>query len=167
MHICICAVGRPADVGRCSRVLHPAAFMHLLYLDDSGSVGNPQDRHIILAGFSIFERGGYWLSKRLDQLAERVWPDSPTSLEFRGADIRGGKRHWRGVGKNDRMDAYREALRFVSQASGVRVFGAAVHKAACAPDDPMEHAFEQVCNRFDRMLGRLHKHGIHNAASSS
>jgi hypothetical protein len=154
-------------VGRCSRVLHPAAFMHLLYLDDSGSVGNPQDRHIILAGFSIFERGGYWLSKRLDQLAERVWPDSPTSLEFRGADIRGGKRHWRGVGKNDRMDAYREALRFVSQASGVRVFGAAVHKAACAPDDPMEHAFEQVCNRFDRMLGRLHKHGIHNAASSS
>jgi hypothetical protein len=54
-------------------VLRPAAFsdhMHLLYLDDSGSVGNPQDRHIILAGFSIFEREGHWLSKNMDELAE-------------------------------------------------------------------------------------------------
>lgn len=133
--------------------------MHLLYLDDSGSVGNPQDKHIILAGFSIFERGGHWLSRSLDKLATKLWPDSPDTLEFRGADIRSGKKHWRGIGKDDRNDAFREALTLIANANGVRVFGAAVHKAARAPDDPMEFAFELNCNRFDRMLGRFHKQG--------
>jgi len=133
--------------------------MHLLYLDDSGSVGNPQDRHIILAGFSIFERGGHWLARSLDRLAEKLWPDSPDSLEFRGADIRSGKKHWRGIGKEGREAAFREALKMLADMNGVRVFGAAVHKAARAPDDPMEFAFELNCNRFDRMLGRLHKQG--------
>jgi len=133
--------------------------MHLLYLDDSGSVGNPQDKHIILAGFSIFERGGHWLSRSLDRLATRLWPDQPDNLEFRGADIRSGKKHWRGIEKHDREAAFREALDILAHANGVRVFGAAVHKAARAPDDPMEFAFEQICNRFDLMLMRLHKQG--------
>lgn len=133
--------------------------MHLLYLDDSGSVSNPNDRHIILAGLSIFERNGHWLTSNLDRIAARVWPDAPDSLEFRGADIRSGKKHWRGVGKDVRLDAYREALGLIGRASEVRLFGAVVHKAARAPDDPMEYAFEQICNRFDRFLGRLHKQG--------
>jgi hypothetical protein len=84
--------------------------MHLLYLDDSGSVGNPQDKHIILAGLSVFERNGHWLSGNLDSLAEQIWPDAPTSLEFRGADIRGGKRHWRGIAKDERHSAYLQVL---------------------------------------------------------
>lgn len=133
--------------------------MHLLYLDDSGSVNNPQDRHLILAGFSIFERGGHWLSRSLDRLAATLWPDSPDSLEFRGADMRSGKKHWRGIGREDRDSAFREALQLLANNNHVRIFGAAVHKAACAPDDPMEFAFEHNCNRFDRFLGRLHKQG--------
>lgn len=133
--------------------------MHLLYLDDSGSVTNANDRHIILAGFSIFERSGWWLSQRMDELARGLWPESPDSLEFRGADIRGGKKHWRGIGRHQREDAFKEALRIIGRARDVFIFGAAIHKAARAPDDPMEYAFEQVCNRFDRYLGRLHKGG--------
>lgn len=133
--------------------------MYLLYLDDSGSVSNPQDRHIILAGLAVFERKGHWLSESMDSLAKRVWPDSPGTLEFRGADIRGGKKHWRGVGKDDRAQAYKDALALISRAAKVRLFGAVVHKAARSPDDPMEYAFEQICNRFDRFLGRLHKQG--------
>jgi hypothetical protein len=133
--------------------------MHLLYLDDSGSVGNPQDKHIILAGLSVFERNGHWLSANLDRLAAQLWPDAPTSLEFRGADIRGGKRHWRGITKDERHTAYLQVLQWIGQANEVRLFGAVVHKAARSPDDPMEYAFEQICNRFDRFLGRLHKAG--------
>jgi hypothetical protein len=38
----------------------------------------------------------------------------------------------------------------------VRIFAAAIHKAAVSPEDPMEYAFEQICNRFDRFLHRLH-----------
>jgi hypothetical protein len=71
--------------------------MYLLYLDDSGSVANPADRHIVLAGLAIFERQPHWFSERLDAIAQRIWPDSPETLEFRGADIMGGKKQWRGV----------------------------------------------------------------------
>lgn len=133
--------------------------MHLLYLDDSGSVGNASDRHIILAGVSVFERRPHWFSKSLDSIAEKVWPSDPTHLEFRGADIANGKRHWRGIGKDQRREAFREALAILANSSEVRLFGAAIHKAAVSPDDPMEYAFEQISSRFDQMLGRLYKSG--------
>jgi hypothetical protein len=84
--------------------------MHMLYLDDSGFVSNPSDRHIVLAGLAVFERVPYWLSQKMDLIAASVWPDDPASLEFRGADILSGKKQWRGIGKTDRADAYFNAL---------------------------------------------------------
>jgi hypothetical protein len=34
--------------------------MYLLYLDDSGSVRNAADRHIVLAGLAVYERQPHW-----------------------------------------------------------------------------------------------------------
>ncbi len=133
--------------------------MHLLYLDDSGSVKNAADRHIILAGFSVAEMGIHWLSNRLDGLAERLWPDNPSSLEFHGTEMHNGKKQWRGIGKQDRIDAYHEALGYLTQSRHSRLFCASVHRRAAGIDDPMELAFEHVASRFDRMLGRFHKGG--------
>lgn len=130
--------------------------MYLLYLDDSGSVQNPADTHIVLAGIAVFERQPHFLSSQLDKIAARVWPDNPQSLEFRGSDILNGRRHWRGIEKAERRAVYTEALKILVQSRHVRLFGAAIHKRAVLPDDPMEYAFEQLCNRFDRFLGRLH-----------
>ena len=42
--------------------------MYLLYLDESGSVGNPNERHFVLAGIAVFERRIYHLICRTDQL---------------------------------------------------------------------------------------------------
>jgi hypothetical protein len=95
----------------------------------------------------------------MDDIAASVWPDNPQGLEFRGADILNGKKQWRGVGKTARHEAYCKALQVLMQANGVRLFGAAIYKASVSPEDPMEVAFEYVANRFDRMLGRLHKGG--------
>lgn len=133
--------------------------MYLLYLDDSGSVRNASDRHVILAGFAIFERGGHWLGGALDKMAAEIWPTSPDSLEFHGTDIHSGKKHWRAVPKEDRERAYRDALGHLAAARGVRLFAVAIHKEAVSPRDPMEVAFEQIVSRFDQMLGRLHKAG--------
>ncbi|MFD2182075.1 DUF3800 domain-containing protein [Rhodoplanes azumiensis] len=131
--------------------------MYLLYLDDSGSAGNLADRHVILAGVALFERQPHWFSAKLDAIAQRIWPDSPATLEFRGGDMLSGRKHWRGVPKSDRTDALKEALGILGNSSLVHLFGAAVHRAAVSPDDPMERAFEQLCNRFDKFLGRLHR----------
>jgi hypothetical protein len=133
--------------------------MHLLYLDDSGDVKNAADKHIILAGLSIFERGPQWLSRALDGIAKEVWQQDPDNLEFRGVNIFAGRKQWRGVSKENRAKAYRDALTILANSNQVRLFGAAIHKAAYSPGDPMEYAFEQIINRFDKMLGRFHKLG--------
>lgn len=133
--------------------------MHLLYLDDSGSVQNAKDRHIVLAGISVFERSGHWLSRQLDQLAERLWPDNPAGLEFHGTEIFSGKKQWRGIPREVRHAAYLEALGYLIKSRDTRLFCAAVHRGAAGTDDPMELAFEHVASRFDRMLGRFHKGG--------
>jgi hypothetical protein len=127
--------------------------MHLLYLDDSGSVTNAADRHIVLAGLCVFERLPHWFSERLDGIANRIWPGDPETLEFRGTDILSGNKKWRRVPKADRIQAYRDALEILGNSARVHLFGAVIHKAAISPADPMEYAFEQICNRFDRFLG--------------
>jgi Protein of unknown function (DUF3800) len=134
-------------------------FMYLLYLDDSGSVRNPDDRHIILAGLAVFERQPHWFSENLDAIAAKMWPENPSALEFRGTDIIGGKKHWRGTGKSERFESYRSAMEILGKSQQVHIFAAAIHKAAVSPEDPMEFAFEHICNRFDRFLGRLHQGG--------
>jgi hypothetical protein len=131
--------------------------MYLLYLDDSGSVGNASDRHIVLAGLAVYERAPPALSRALDVIAQRLWPDDPAGLEFRGADILGGRKRWRGIAKNVREDAFVDALSILGRSRDVRIFAAAIEQASVSPDDPMERAFEEICNRFDRFLGRLHK----------
>jgi hypothetical protein len=80
-------------------------------------------------------------------------------LEFRGADILAGKKHWRAVPKEQRYDIYPESLQIIGKSTNVRLFAAAVHKSTLSPSDPTEYAFEQICNRFDRFLGRLYKAG--------
>lgn len=101
----------------------------------------------------------HWLSRSLENIAKEVWPQGPDSLEFRGVNIFAGRKQWRGVASERRILAYREALTILANSSRVRLFGAAIHKATYSPNDPMEYAFEQVINRFDRMLGRFHKGG--------
>lgn len=133
--------------------------MQLLYLDDSGSVQNRADDTIVLAGLAVGERDPWWVSDDLDRVAAKVWPDSPSEIELRASDMFSGRKQWRGVGRDHRLGAYADCLDLLAQRRTVRLFGAAVHRDAVGDEDPMEVAFELVAQRFDRMLGRLHKSG--------
>lgn len=133
--------------------------MHLLYLDDSGSVRNAADRHLILAGLAVFERLPYWFSRHLDVIARDIWPEGWAELEFRGVDIFSGRKRWRRITKEVRAQAYARALTSLGSSRQLRLFGAAIHKAAVSPEDPMEYAFEQLVSRFDHFLARLHRSG--------
>lgn len=72
-----------------------------------------------------------------------------------------GRKHWRGIDRRAREQALKDALRLAADRRGaeVRLRGAAINKAMVSPEDPMEYAFEQLCNRFDRFLLRLHRQG--------
>ena len=135
--------------------------MHLLYLDDSGSVSNSDEDYLVLAGIAIYERSTYWYEKKMNEIAASIWPNNPRSIEFRGNEIFSGRNHWRGVGKDIRPRVYEQTLKVLEEFSPnrARLFGAAIHKADVSPKDPMEYAFEQLCSRFDQFLWRLHKSG--------
>lgn len=133
--------------------------MQLLYLDDSGSVQNRSDNHIILAGLACGERDPHWIGQDLDRIAAKIWPDNPLGVEFRAADMMSGKKHWRGTAKDDRRQAYLDALSALASRRTLRFFGAVMERSACGTEDPLELAFEILAARFDRMLGRLHKGG--------
>lgn len=138
--------------------------MHLLYLDDAGSVGNPGDKHFVLAGIAMFERQTYWLQVALDQLAEklalRLNNPEPERLEFHGNPIRKGNGWWRKMGPSERRSVITDALLAARTLRGQwGLFGVVVDKSALSPDDPIEYAFGQICRSFDEFLQRLHHAG--------
>jgi hypothetical protein len=64
------------------------------------------------------------------------------------------------MSKDACREAIKEVLRTVASSHpSTRAFACAVHKASFPHSDPMELAFEELCNRFDRLLKRLHAAG--------
>jgi hypothetical protein len=134
--------------------------MHLLYLDDSGAVGDAQQRYFVLAGVSVFERQTHWIEQTLNGIARHFDESDPYSVELHGSPMRSGKGIWRRHSQNIRLHTIQNALKecVADQFSkGVRLFGAVIKKSASTNKDPVELAFEQLTSRFDRFLTRCHQ----------
>jgi hypothetical protein len=136
--------------------------MHLLYADESGTVGDPTQRYFVLAGVAVFEREPHWIERDLDLIATRFDADQPSSIELHGSPMRSGTGRWRRYPRADREQAILDALttgvrsRFPRQA---RLFGAVLEKSNFSGQDIAQVAFEQLSSRFDQFLGRLHLKG--------
>ncbi len=134
--------------------------MYMLYADESGRIDDPAQQHFVLAGFCAFERQGWWLEKKLHEIASRFNPADPTSVELHGSPMFVGRNAWRRFPKADRIEAMRDALNvFANSHPSNRLFASVVKKSAVSPRDPVEIAFEQLASRFDKYLIRLHKNG--------
>lgn len=137
--------------------------MHLLYVDESGSVSDPAQTYFVLAGVAVFERKTHWVEQPLNEIASSFAPDEPYSIELHGSPMRAGRDGWKAFAYADRMVVIQRALSagiVEHHPKGVRLFASVVRKAAVAGEDPVIHAFEQLTSRFDLFLKRLHhKHG--------
>lgn len=132
--------------------------MHLLYLDESGSVHDANQKVFVLAGFSIFERQGYYLSKELEKIAARFDPQDSSAVELHGSPMYVGRNLFRKFEKEDRLSAIEDALVLLRQrVYDCRIFCCVVDPKTISPRDCVEYAFEQVVSRFDQYLHRLHK----------
>ena len=61
--------------------------MHLLYLDDAGSVGNVHEQYLVLGG--VFEAQSHWITQELDSLAQSIDAGNPHGVEFHASgDLR-------------------------------------------------------------------------------
>ena len=130
--------------------------MFILYIDGSGSVANPNEAHFILAGVAVFERQIFHMIKELDDLVESFGLGPAEEIELHGSPMYGGKGNtWRPIPRGQRVDMMQQALSVLTTASeSVRAFGISVHKQARLPDNPVEYAFEEMCNRFNHYLSR-------------
>ena len=130
--------------------------MYLLYLDGSGSVKNPAERHFILAGVAVFERQIFHLIKSTEAYVRNIAPSGDAELHG-SVMANGSAAPWKGIPRQDRLGAIEGGLDVLRDAHrSVVSFGVAVDKQAVSPDDPVEYAFEEICNRFNLFLQRLH-----------
>lgn len=133
--------------------------MHLLYLDDSGSAPDVSQRYFVLGGFSAFERQGYWLSQKLDEIVASYSRFVPPSAELHGSPLLHGIGEWKSVPSRLREKILKDSLDVLASSHvSNRIFAVAVRKAH-SPKDPVEFCVEQLCNRFDRYLRRLYLQG--------
>ncbi len=135
--------------------------MYILYIDDSGSARNPNEKHFILAGIVLFERQIYHFNKVLDQIVDGTGLPEPEKLELHANAIFAGRKKWRALGPiATRRKLILDALMLYTSLQGRNpLFGVAVEKAAIPDRDPVEYAFAQLCSRFDQFLGRQRHDG--------
>ncbi|MEW5986988.1 MAG: DUF3800 domain-containing protein [Chloroflexota bacterium] len=131
-----------------------------MYADESGSTHDARQQFLVLAGFCVFERQGYWIANELDRIAARFNPADPSAVELHGSPMLSGRGDWRNYSNGDRRRAVEDILKvFLASHPSNRLFASVVKKTAVSPQDPVEVAFEQLASRFDYYLTRLHKNG--------
>ncbi|GAO71185.1 DUF3800 domain-containing protein [Comamonas sp. E6] len=133
--------------------------MHLLYVDESGSVADQNQPFFILVGVSVFERRTHWIEQKLNAIAKRFDADHHHELELHGSPMRAGRGVWRSKPFGDRMKAIADALKegiSDEKNNGVNLFAVVLEKSALHGQDPVEYAFELLTMRFDNFLKRLH-----------
>lgn len=135
--------------------------MHLLYLDDAGSAGNSKEDYLVLGGVSLYEAQSYFITQKLDELAENIDPANPHGVEFHASACYSRReRPWKALTQQDARGTIKSVLDVLDSAyDTARAFACVVHKASFPDRDPMEVAFEDLCSRFDLYLNRLRADG--------
>jgi len=134
--------------------------MYIFYLDDAGSVPNPQEHNLVLGGISVYERHTYWFTQQLDDLAAKIDSADPKAVEFHASEIFSGRiAPWNKFHKKeDRIEIIKKVLNIVKNSYDQNsLFACVVHKPSYPKRDPMEMAFEDLCSRFNLRVGRIFK----------
>lgn len=140
--------------------------MYILYVDDSGSVANANEKFFVLAGVAVYERALYHLIEATDNCVRTFGIGDENDIELHATDIYGGRgTPWSSVkSKPPREQMMYQVLDLIAsqRASAVRLFAVAVDKQGVSPHDPIQTAFEEICNRFNLFLQRNHDRTSHN-----
>ena len=116
--------------------------MHLLYLDDAGSVGNVREQYLVLGGVSVFEAQSSWITQALDSRAQNIDPGGPHGIEFHASETYAYRsRPWKGRSQDEARGTIKSVLDVLANAYGTaRGFACVVHNPSFPNRDPMEIA---------------------------
>lgn len=127
--------------------------MYLLYIDDSGSVEDPNTKFLVLAGISVFERQTHWLEANVTSIASRFDTAYPENIELHAGPMRVGKEGWERFSPNDRVQAVVDTLSLLNNKhSKIGVFAAVIEKSLLPVHEIIPHAFEKLAAAFDDSL---------------
>lgn len=132
--------------------------MHVLYVDDSGSVANADERFFVLGGVSVFERGIFHLMKDTDECIASFGLGDHHDIELHGNHMYHGRgTPWDSMrDRKSRELLLHKSIELLAQPrASVKLFAVAIDKGAVSPRDPIEMAFEEICNRFNLFLQRM------------
>lgn len=131
--------------------------MYLLYLDDAGSPGNSSETYFVLGGICVFEAQVEWFIREIDKLAEPFNATAPEDVEFHASEIFSRRADpWKNLSSNDARGTLKSVLQVVNKSyDSTCLFACAIDKNAYPNNDPVEMAFEDLCQRFDLFLKRL------------
>lgn len=106
--------------------------MYLVYLDETGNTGTDltdiQQPIFVLAALIIPETCWQPLERELETILARLFPDlASSSLEVHGADLRGGRGHFKGASVADRI-ALRDEWLQAAQRHGLKLVYRAIVK---------------------------------------
>ena len=129
--------------------------MHLLYVDESGNPDGQEDKYFVLGGVAVFEREVYWINEQVNELAGKYFPDA--DIEFHAQAIASHRDEpWHSCPTQQRNQIIDELCNIIASRRAV-LFAVALEKSTT--DDPVGRAFEEICNRCDLFLRRLHSRG--------
>lgn len=130
--------------------------MYLLYADESGNPDSTDDQYFVLGGIAMYETRVYWLNEAVDKLEAQFFP--PTiHVEFHAQPILSHKEEpWHSMPSKIRAQIF-DGLCSTIAGNDVVLFGVALERATTK--EPVARAFEELCNRFDLFLKRLHARG--------
>jgi hypothetical protein len=134
--------------------------MYLLYLDDAGSPGNPAEEYFVLGGICVFEAQVEWFSRELDRLAT-PYDKNPEEVEFHASTIFSRRAApWKALTIDEARGLLKSVLQVAASSyEATRLFACAIHKKSYPTSDPVELAFEDLCQRFDYFLSRRRQQG--------
>lgn len=132
--------------------------MYLLYLDDSGSVDDPNSDYFVLAGICIFERQTHWLDQHLTKIAARFDAQNPEHVELHASVMRNGSEGWENFSPVDRVQATTDVINSLSDTQlKARVFISVIEKPLLRKSEIIPKAFEHLATCFDAFLAsRFH-----------
>ena len=111
----------------------------------------------MLAGLAVFERETFYLARRLDQIQSRYFPKLDQPIHLHASSLRAPKDRvptpFDELSVEQRQNLMNDVYQVI-ETSRANLFAVALEKAA-VDGDPYERAFEEIVNRFDRMLAHV------------
>lgn len=137
--------------------------MYLLYLDESGDPGVwINQNNFVLAGIAVHEGQIYRLSKQLDEIQARFFPQISPQLAFHATDVRGGKGHFRDLSPLKREELMHAVYDVVAQTSypSLIAYGTTIDISVAKDIDvTLEAVLADIANRFNIFMRRQYSIG--------